>query len=503
MTPEQLENLMADIAARLTAVGEQFDEAKLRRLIAEQLPALMGDPAFARKMRFAASPAPLIGTKYARFGLGVADIEFLFDLQLSLQGQKRVNNSGVYSGPSDELARTFQAISAAVYLPEDEVRKIDQRAIDDLFPRLPLAAFSPADRALAARGAWEQTEAYRRAMDSAESGYGNQLIGAQYVGDLWEGARRDSRIFNLIPSFEMTDPTAYLPVEADLPEMLLVAENTANNSSDYGTVKSGSNRVTVTAKKMIIHQMWSGELEEDSILPFVPFIRRQAELALAHYTDSAVFNGDTTNAATGNINLDDADPADTKHYLAFDGIRHAALVDNTGNAVNAGGAGYTFAALHGLKTKMIDRTYLMDWGHPAQADDLIYVVDPESGDKIALLPEVTTVDKIGNQASILTGQVARLGGHPVVGSMAAPLTEADGKVSTTASNNTLGQATLFNRRAFVAGWRRRVRVETERLPARDQTRIIHSLRLGFGRFTPTGAASGIEAASVLYNVAVS
>jgi hypothetical protein len=45
-------------------------------------------------------------------------------------------------------------------------------------------------------------------------------------------------------------------------------------------------------------------------------------------------------------------------------------------------------------------------------------------------------------------------------------------------------------------------VETERLPATDQTRLVYSLRLGFGRFSPTGAASAIEAAAALFNLLV-
>jgi hypothetical protein len=244
--------------------------------------------------------------------------------------------------------------------------------------------------------------------------------------------------------------------------------------------------------------MWSGEMAEDSIIPFVPFLRRQAALAVAHYADSLVLNGDTTNAATGNINLDDADPANTKHYLAFDGIRHAALVDNTGNAVDAAGAP-TYAQLIGLRSKMIDTTRLVDWGHPTDPSDLVYVSDPETADKHAQLDEVITVDKYGSNATILTGELMKVGRHPYVASIAVSKTEADGKVSTTGGNNTLGQTVAFNRRGFKVGWRRRVQVETERLPGSDQWRVVYSLRMGFGRFTPTGAASGIEAAAVLYN----
>lgn len=509
MSDITLDTIGQDIRQRLDGINVELsnrtsDEA-LKRLVTEVISGLQGDPEFQRKLRFGGESEPeLVGTKFSRWGLGVADIEFLHELQSSLRGQKRVGSPGVYDGPSDSLDATFGKVSEATYLSMDEVRKLDRKAIDDLFPRLPLTMFHGRDRTLARRGAWEETGAYRRAtlaMDTAESGFGSQLIGAQYIGELWEAARRDSRIFGLIESFEMTDPTSYLPVEVDIPEMLFVAESTANNSSNYATVKTGSQRVQVDAKKFLIHQMWSGEMEEDSIIPFIPFLRRQAAASIAHYSDSAVLNGDTTNAATGNINLDDADPADTKHYLAFDGIRHAALVDNTNNDNDAGGS-VTLALLHNLRGDMIDTARLVDWGHPADSNDLAYVCDPETADRIALIDEVLTVDKYGPQATVLTGEVLKIARHPLVTSMAMSKTEADGKASTTANNNVKGQVAAFNRRGFKTGWRRRVMVETERLPATDQTRLVYSLRMGFGRFTPTGAASGIEAAATLRNISL-
>jgi len=252
-------------------------------------------------------------------------------------------------------------------------------------------------------------------------------------------------------------------------------------------------------QRIVIHQMWSGEMEEDAILPFIPFLRRQAQLAIAYYADSLVLNGDTTNAAIGNINLDDGDPADTKHYLAFDGLRHVGLVDNTANQKDMGGA-ITYAALLGARARMVDMTNRFDWGHPTDPEDLVYVADVETADKIALLDEVITVDKMGPNATVLTGQQARIARHPLIASMAVPKTEADGKVSTIPANNVKGQVVVFNRRGFKVGWRRRVKLEAERLPATDQSRIVYSLRIGFGRYSATGAASGIEAADVIYNI---
>lgn len=507
-----LDTIAADMRQRLDAIGDEvsnkLSDVELTRLVKDAVAGWVNTDEgkqWVRKLSFGSNGSKdLIGSKYARWGLGAADIEFLHDLQVSLRGQKRVSAAGVYDGPSETLAKAFGDVSEAYYMPQDEVRKLDRKALDDLFPRLPLSLFHGADRTLARRGAWQDTQAYQRAtlaMDTAESGYGQQLIGAQYVGELWEAARRESRIFSLIESFEMTDPTTYIPVEVDIPELLFVTESTANNASNYDTVKTGSQRVQVDAKKFLIHQMWSGEMEEDSIIPFIPFLRRQAAASIAHYSDSLVLNGDTTNAATGNINLDDADPANTKHYLAFDGIRHAALVDNTANDNDAAG-GVTLSQLHMLRGDMIDTTRLVDWGHPADPNDLVYVSDPETADRIALLDEVLTVDKYGPQATVLTGEVLKIGRHPHVVSMAMSKTEADGKVSTTGANNTKGQVASFNRRGFKTGWRRRVMVETERLPATDQTRLVYSLRMGFGRFTPTGAASGIEATATLRNISL-
>lgn len=479
LVKEKLDAIHSEVAAQIS------DEALITRMKGIMESELADDTEFVRKLRHAASEPKLQGSKYGRLGLTVGDIEFLHGVMTST---KRFGGPG----PSEELDNAFKAVSAAEYQTVVAGEAADLRHVEDMFNRGQLD--QPGFKRAVAAIRWNN-----RAMDTAESGYGSQLIGAQYVGDLWAGARAESRVFGQIPTFQMDAPTAYLPVAADLPELLFVAESTASNSANYTTSKSGSNRVQVDAKKFVIHQMWSGEMAEDSIIPFIPFIRGQALAAIAHYSDSLVLNGDTTNAGTGNINLDDADPADTKHYLAFDGIRHAFLVDNTGNAADAGGA-LTFKDLADAKGDMISTTYLNDWGHPNDLNDLIYVADPETVDAISQLDEVITLDKFGPGATVLTGQQARVLGSPLISSMAVSKTEADGKVSTTANNNTKGQVVVFNRRGFNAGIRRDLAVAFEPLPATDQYRLVHSLRLGFGRYSPTGAASGIEAAAGIYNI---
>jgi hypothetical protein len=491
------EDLLTDISKRIEAMAPAMTEEQVRRIVADSMAGLKDDPEFTRKMRFGKGASALAGSKFDRWGCTVQDIEFVYDLFSARSA------SGMGRGPSEELTKAFNAVSDAVYMSADDVRRIDKQAIDGMYDRVPKSEFRGTDAALVARSgerAWQDTNVYRtliRAMDTAESGYGSQLVGAQYVGTMWDAARSKARVFPLLNSFEMTAPTAYLPVEVDFPELMYVGESIASNSAEYGTTKTGSQRVQVDAKKFVIYQIWSGEMEEDSIMPFVPFLRAQTEKSLAFYSDSLVLNGDTTNALT-NINSDDADPADTKHYLAFDGIRHACLVDNTNNA-SIHGAAVTLAAIMALRTAAIDATYKHDWGHPDAANEWVYTCDPWTGDAIDNLDEFVSVDKFASNAVVLTGQVGRIGQNPIIRTAALERTETDGKVNDGGST-ACGQVLAFNRNGCVVGWRRRVQTETERLPARDQTRIVHSLRMGFGRYTPTGAASGIEWASLLYDI---
>ena len=414
----------------------------------------------------------LRGTKYE--GLEHHEVELLMAVRSGVTGQKTVGDGGVYGAPSEELQNVAAETRSRAVIPAT-------------------AQFNDSGRFYGSKA---------RAMDTAESGFGSQLIGNQYVGTLWEAARRTARVWPLLRSFPMDAPTAYLPVEVDFPEMLFVSESTASNSSNFTTSKTGSQRVQVDAKMFAIHQMWSGAMEEDSIVPYLPFLSGQATKSVAYYQDSLVVNGDTTSGATGNVNLDDATPAATKHYLAFDGMRHVGIVDNTNNGTDASGA-VTYADFgDNLRIKMHDATNKVDWGYPNSPGDLVFLSDRATANKVGLLDEVITVDKYGPSATVLTGEQAMIGRNPLVVSEAMSLTESDGKVSTTAGNNTLGQVLAFNRNGFVIGLRRTLRVETERIPATDQTRIVYTARWGFGRFTPDGTAASIEAAAVLYNITV-
>lgn len=208
----------------------------------------------------------------------------------------------------------------------------------------------------------------------------------------------------------------------------------------------------------------------------MPAIRNRIAISGAEVIDAFALNADSTNAATGNINLDDADPADTVYYLSGgqDGIRHQWLVDNTAMTTNAGGD-----APGRRRHPRCFRQYGQVRRQPQPAGD-----DHGPGNVLGAflgLTNVLTVDKFGPDAVVRTGQLAAYRGIPIIVSASHPLAEADGKVSTTAGNNTLGSVSIMNTMMWYAGFRRELLVEVDRDVQKRQWIMVNSFAPGGGR----------------------
>lgn len=412
------------------------------------------------------NPTDTMKDPYTRFGYTPADFEIA---GMVFEGARRLRSNplDLHMPPAFEAA--WREYTKNLRVVADQVNDLSDRA-----PRT-------------------------RAMDTAESGFGQELVGAQYASQLWEAARNTDGIASAIPTIPMSAPTTYVPIDGSLPEMLLVSESTDAGASAYTTSKTGTNRRTLTAKKFTIQQVWSGEMSEDSIIDFVPMLREKLNASAALHLGSAMYNGDLTNAGTGNINSDDADPTDTRHYLSFDGIRHYFLVDDTGNRTDHGGAAITTAVLGGARgflggaNNSVNSLDSIHWGQ--NPDDLRFVANWGTYVKMLELDEVKTVDKLGAGATIVTGQLAALDGVPIIVPAYATKTEADGKLSATAANNTLGQVGIFNRRGWILGTYRPMQLFFDRIQRTDQFLFELYTRVAFQRWGADVAAGVINIAN--------
>ena len=174
------QSFLADVLERLKQTS--LTEEQVKDLIETQFRSLIDDKddPTGRKIRFGSTPEPkLMGSKFGRFGLSVGDIEHLYDMMSARKGM-----DPRHPGPSEELEGAFRELSDAVYMNEDEVKELDTRLLLEEMPRIPRHTLSITDQRHFDRKEFDRMTPFKRAMDTAETGFGLQLIGQQYVGEL-------------------------------------------------------------------------------------------------------------------------------------------------------------------------------------------------------------------------------------------------------------------------------------------------------------------------------
>lgn len=323
----------------------------------------------------------------------------------------------------------------------------------------------------------DDLKAALKALDSTTAGAGDELVPTGLAGQLWEDFFLASRVAGALQRIDM--PTNPFDVPLGLGDVTWRkgGENTATTASNPATAKS-----TLTATELVTEQNWSYTLDEDAVIAMAPAIRARLAQSGGEIMDAFVLNADATATATGNINLDDAQPAADSYYLTDgqDGIRHFWLVDAaTPVGLSAGGDALTDADIVSELGAM--------GKYAADPSRLIMVMDVEAylGGMLnaatgAPGANVITIDKFGPQAVVLTGQLAAYRGIPIIVSASHPKGEADGKVSTTASNNTLSSLSIVHRDMWYVGFRRNLLIEVDRDIQRRQYVMVTSLREAVG-----------------------
>ena len=324
---------------------------------------------------------------------------------------------------------------------------------------------------------------------------GDEWVPTNWSSQVWDKARLDNVLFGLFQSVAMPSNPYELPIESTDPTVFFVPESAdeahllmSGAGNPMPDSKLATGKVTLTAKKLALRVGFSVEVEEDAIIPFIPQLRKQALRAMEDAIDTLLLNGDTESGATGNINLDDAAPAATKIYMALQGIRHVYLGDTTASGVDASGVAPNLSLFRSVRSKLPNAQI-------PRTGDLAWITDAPTFVKAQGMNEVLTIDKFGAHATVMTGQLGSLDGIPFLVSEAMGLTEADGKISTTGSNNTLGQVALIYRPNYIIGFRRQVKPIVEFISWADAYQMTVTLRIAFARRDVLSAAG-------LYNIAV-
>lgn len=337
--------------------------------------------------------------------------------------------------------------------------------------------------------------------------YGDEWVGVGYGSRLWEQIRTDpSPVLNKLPMTEIPQgyETFYDPTEGADPTWYKVPETTDENATTKipnATVtssKTGTGRANETLAKAGARIQWSGELNEDSLIPQLPEQRRKLVVSGQEQLAAIVINGDTATGASTNINDIAGTPAGTETFLMVNGFRKLALVTNAANS-RAAGALDVMDFLATVK--------LMGLGGKNSLDrsKVSILFDLWTHWKALELPEVLTKDSF-SQPTIEGGRLTGIFGYETIPTEFMHFANQDttyglkansaGKLDLdTAANNLYGSILAVRWDRWKFGWKRRMTIETERIARYDAYEIVALMRFGLKYFDT-------EASAISYGVIV-
>lgn len=306
------------------------------------------------------------------------------------------------------------------------------------------------------------------------------LISSQFIEE-YELSRAVEDKFQEI---QMPSSPFELPVVAGVTKARKIAENTAMSDASFQTKK-----LTMTAKKTAEYFIIPEELNEDSAPAIYTLGTREVVEAQRRAIEAAIINGDDDGT---HIDSDtQAAAADVAEKL-WKGLRRQALANSAnGGTVSFGNAVVAETGLRAMRQNM------KKFG--VVPTELCWFVDPVVLQQMMVLSGVATLEKYGPSATIVTGELARYQGIPIVVSefMRSDL-NASGVYDGTTVNRT--GLLLVNMRRWYVGTRRPIRVKIqEDLPGQDRWLLASYQRKDF-----VGHAQGAGEVSVVYgyNVAL-
>lgn len=234
--------------------------------------------------------------------------------------------------------------------------------------------------------------------------------------------------------------------------------NNANFNSSGTLISHVLSEITLNAFKVATKEYIAYEEEEDSLIVLLPVIRDAMIRRVARAVDGAFING------VGNGTTDP--------------VRGVAMWDTTSQVTASTASSVTTATLRAL------RRDIGTWG--LDPSELVYVVSNDVYYDLLDDTNFLTWDKVGPNATLLTGQVGAVGNTPVI---------VSGELPSKASGNAQGSsnigAFLFHPGNFVVGNQRGLRIDTADLVERQSRVLVASLRTGLTQLT-TSQGMGVS-----------
>ena len=307
-----------------------------------------------------------------------------------------------------------------------------------------------------------EASALRKAMDTATSGEGLEWIPTGFSAELVRKVKLALKVASLHSRITMPTNPFKLPIDGADATAYLTAESTGDSASKISASTPGTGNVTFDAIKLACRVLVSAELEEDSVVAVLPLLRDKIVQALAEAQENATINGDTAGT-----HMDSDVTASNDVRKAWDGYRKLAL-----SSAKVDCSTFDVAGLRAIRSAM--------GKYGVNPSNLAWIAGISVFNRMLGLDEVITADKYGPEATILTGELAKLDGIPVIVSeFVREDLNANGVYDGVTTDNTA--LPLVYRSAFLYGDRRSItlRVSHELYMETDQDVAIATQRLDF------------------------
>lgn len=362
---------------------------------------------------------------------------------------------------------------------EPEIREF-QESSDDLY-LLSVLLKKPANELNYYETFIQKAGIFRKALDTQEAGGGAEWVPTQMSRQLIERVELERKVASLHGRIPMPTSPYEPPVVTTKPTAYLLGESTGDSPTKIKATQGGTGKFTLRAVKLGARVLFSEELSEDSIIPVLDWVKSDIAAALAEAEENATINGDDSDTHQ------DSDVTDTNDARkAWKGYRKLALA-NDETKVDL--ATFNLTGLRSLRKAMKK--------YGIRVNNLAYVVGVSAFHQMVDWTEVRTVDKYGPKATVLTGELGKVDGIPIIVSdLIREDLDANGVYSGPGNSKTVVFCVYTPGLKY--GDRRKVTIKTKEDIEVDQQILVATQRLDF---KPVRTVSGTDPAVVIgYNI---
>lgn len=286
-------------------------------------------------------------------------------------------------------------------------------------------------------------------IDSGDQGFAwiPTMVSDSYVDEY----NLERKVSSLFQEIKMPSNPFRFPVLSNGAIATKLAEATAKSPKDTFS----TDYIEFAAVKISNQYALPEELQEDSAVDVMKVIRQELIEGQEKALEIAILEGDTASTHQHtNTQIPGASgvPASDSSERFFDGLRKRALAASL--KVDAGAAQLNEGHLSSA------RKLMAKFGvNPAE---LALIAGPKGYNEMLQLDDVRTLEQYGPQAPVLTGELAKYEGMPVIVSeWLREDTDATGVNGATGGNNIKLSVLIVNRKRFMLGLRRPIQVKVE------------------------------------------